>query len=74
MAANQLSNGNSEGTRLGQSASDKLSFYSVTTPIVQPSSTNQSAITAGATTTACNTLVIELRAALVALGLIKGGA
>jgi hypothetical protein len=73
MAANQLSNGNSEGTVLGQSTSDKIGFYGIA-PIVQRSSTNQSAITAGATTTACNTLVIELRAALVALNLIKGGA
>lgn len=73
MAANQLSNGASEGTSFGQNATDKVSFYGVTT-VVQPSSTNQSAITAGATTTACNTLVIELRLALVNLGLIKGGA
>jgi hypothetical protein len=73
MAAINVSRDNTEGTTFGQSTSDKISFYGVTT-IVQPSSTNQSAITAGATTTACNTLVIELRAALVNLGLIKGSA
>ncbi|MBS0219145.1 MAG: hypothetical protein JSR91_00235 [Proteobacteria bacterium] len=73
MASRQVSGGQSEGTVLGQSATDKIGFYG-TTAIVQPSSTNQSAITAGATTTACNTLVIELRSALVNLGLIKGSA
>lgn len=67
----QLSDGRSDGTNLGQSATDKIGFYGVTN-VVQPTSANQSAITAGATTTACNTLVIELRTALVNLGLIKG--
>ena len=69
----QLSDGRSDGTVLGQSATDKVAFYGAT-PVAQPSSTNQSAITAGATTTACNNLVIELRSALVALGIIKGSA
>lgn len=72
MAAKQLTNAATEGLVIGQSASDKLGFYGLATPIVQPTSANQATITAGATTTACNTLVIELRAALVALNLIKG--
>jgi len=72
MAINQLSDGG-DGTILGQSATDKVSFYGVSPPIAQPSAANQAAITAGATTTACNNLVIELRLALVNLGLIKGG-
>lgn len=67
-----LTNNPTEGTVLGQSTGDKLGFYGLTTAIVQPTSADQSAITAGATTTACNTLVIELRRSLVALGLIKG--
>lgn len=74
MASKVVSNIASEGSNFGASTTDKIGFYGLATPIVQPSSTNQSAITAGATTTACNTLVIELRSALVALGLIKGGA
>jgi hypothetical protein len=72
MALKELSSGNSDGTRLGQSASDKLGFYGLTTPIVQPAHTDQGAITAGATTTACNTLANRLRTDLVALGIIKG--
>ena len=71
--AKNLSNAGSDGTSFGQSTSDKISFYGVTA-VVQPSSADQAAITAGATTTACNTAVIELRRSLVALGLIKGGA
>ncbi len=67
-----LGNAASDGIDFGQSTADKIGFYGLATPIVQPTSTNQSAITAGSTTTACNTLVIELRSALVALGLIKG--
>lgn len=68
----ELSDGGPDGTRLGQSATtDKISFFAAT-PIVQPTATAQSAITAGATTTSTIALVIELRAALVNLGLIKG--
>ncbi|TAJ89729.1 hypothetical protein [Reyranella sp.] len=61
----------SDGYSLGQSTDDKISLYGVT-PVVQPAHTDQGAITAGATTTACNNLVIQLRAALVSLGAIKG--
>ncbi len=67
----QISDANPDGTRLGQSATDLVGFFGAT-PIVKPTSANQAAITAGATTTACNTLVIELRLALVNLGLIVG--
>jgi hypothetical protein len=73
MAVKYVSDQNPDGTVLGTTTSDKIAFYGVTA-VVQPSSTNQAAITAGATTTACNTLVIELRKALVDLGLIKGSA
>jgi hypothetical protein len=72
MALKELSDGGPDGTRLGQSATDKVGFFGLATPIVQPTAANQAAITAGATTTACNNLVIELRLALVNLGLIKG--
>lgn len=83
MALNQLSNGNSEGNSLGQSITDKISFYNVT-PIVQRSGAAQAAVTTTlpAVTqfgyslpqaTALLNLVNEMRAALVAVGLIKGG-
>lgn len=72
MAARQLSDGNDTGTILGQDATvDKIGFYGVT-PIVQPTSAAQSAITAGASLVGVVALVIELRAALVNLGLFKG--
>lgn len=37
MAGKQLSDGNPTGTTLGQSTSDKIGFYGLATPIVQPS-------------------------------------
>jgi len=60
-----------DGVVMGKQATDTIGFYGATA-VAQPAATAQSAITAGATTTSCNALVIELRAALVSLGLIKG--
>lgn len=71
MAKQELSDGGPEGTSIGASETELVGFYGAT-PIAQPSAANQAAITSGATTTACNNLVIELRLALVNLGLIKG--
>ena len=86
MAVVQLSDGNDDGTSLGQSTTDKISFHGAT-PIVQRSGAAQAAVaTTGATNTtpygfttaaqadAIVTLVNELRAAMVAAGLIKGAA
>jgi hypothetical protein len=73
MAKKQLSDGGPDGTVLGQSATDKIGFWGVTA-VVQPAATAQSAITAGATTTSCNALVIAMRDALVAAGIMKGSA
>lgn len=73
MAVHQLSDGNPSGNSLGQSVTDKISFYNET-PVVQPASADQAAITVGATATAANTLLIAMRTALVDLGLIKGAA
>lgn len=83
-AVRQLSDGNSQGTVLGQSATDLVGFYGVT-PVAQRTSSNQAAVTTtNATTTspwgfststqanAIVTLVNELRTALVNLGAIKG--
>jgi len=75
-----------DGVSVGQSTTDKVSVYGVT-PIVQRSGAAQAAVgtTASQTTTpygyststqadAIVTLVNELRAALVAFGMIKGSA
>ena len=67
---NQLSDLNPDGTSMGQTTADKVSFYGVT-PVVQPTG-SQTAVTAQSTTTAVNTLVVALRLALVNLGLIAG--
>jgi hypothetical protein len=45
MAVKQLSDKDSAGTNLGQSSTDKIGFYGLATPIVQP------AVTAIGTTT-----------------------
>lgn len=84
MAVDELSKYNDDGTRLGQDASDKISFYGATT-IVQPVGAGQAAVTntttGTSTTTALTTdldnlrtLVLAIRTALVNLGLIKGAA
>lgn len=39
MALRELSDKNPDGTRLGQSSTDKLGFFGLATPIVQPSVT-----------------------------------
>lgn len=86
MAAKQLSNGDTEGHVLGQSATDTISFHGAA-PTAQRSGAAQAAVaTTGATnsspygfTTAAQadaivTLLNEIRAALVAKGLMKGSA
>ncbi|MFZ5989429.1 MAG: hypothetical protein ACOYWZ_20225 [Bacillota bacterium] len=85
MAVDYLDNGNPDGTVLGQSTTEKISFYGVT-PIVQRSGAAQGTFTTTMTSTspwgfatstaadAAVALLTEIRAALVALGLIKGSA
>ena len=62
-----LSNKDPSGTTLGQSSTDKISFYNAT-PIVRPSVTWPN--TATATTTLNELKANRLMAALVNLGLI----
>jgi hypothetical protein len=50
MAAVQLSNGNDDGTTLGQDTSDKISFYGVT-PVDQPATVADATDAATAITT-----------------------
>lgn len=64
----QLSDGGPDGVLLGQSSTDKIGFYGLTTPIVRPSVTWPN--TGTATTTLNETKVNRLMAALVALNLI----
>ncbi len=86
MAVRHLSDGNPDGNVLGQSAADLISFHNAT-PIAQRAGAAQAAVaTTGSTTStpygyttaaqadAIVTLLNELRAALVANGLIKGAA
>lgn len=68
MAIKQLSDGGSEGTLLGQSSTDKIGFFGLTTPIARPTITAVGTTTA---TTALNeTRISRLYAALENLGLI----
>lgn len=68
MGVKQLSDKGPDGTRIGQSATDKLAFYALSTPIARPSVTWPNTATA---TTALNELKANrLMAALVSLGLI----
>jgi hypothetical protein len=66
MAVDQLTKGNDDGTNFGQSTSDKIGFYGLTTPIVQPTIT----LGAGTTTTLLAADVAAIKAALVALNLV----
>ena len=68
MATKQASDGGPDGLRIGQSVTDKIGFYGLTTPIAQP--TVATIITTGATETATITLLRSIRLALINLGLV----
>lgn len=81
MATKQLSDGNPDGTVLGQGASDKIAFYGGTAQVqgtidaaaaattVSISTGTQWAYASSTQANAIVTLVNELRAELVAIGL-----
>ena len=70
MTTKQLSDGGTDGTVLGQSASDKVGFYGAS-PVAKQTATLAAALTAGTTTPAnIAAAVDELHAALSAYGLI----
>jgi hypothetical protein len=83
MPVKQLSDGNPDGTVLGQSASDLISFYNVP-PVAQRRGASQAAVPTTAPTNAMPfgfseeqaqaiiTLLNEVRATLVCAGLMKG--
>lgn len=72
MAVRQLADGNDLGTCLGQSITDLIGFYGLTTPIAQPAITGIATTTA--TTTLLETRISRLEAALISLNLINTGA
>ncbi len=69
MAVEHLTKLNDDGTLFGQSTTDKIGFYGLTTPIVQPTIT----LTTTATTTVLKVRVARIEAALVALALVNTG-
>lgn len=86
MATEQIGARRPDGMSVGAATTDKISVYGVT-PIVQRSGSAQAAVTTTAATSttpygysaaaqadAVVTLVNELRAALIAFGVIKGSA
>jgi hypothetical protein len=83
MPVKHLSDGNPDGTVLGQSASDLISFYNAA-PVAQRSGAAQAAVPTATPTNitpygftleqaeAIITLLNEIRATLVGAGLMKG--
>jgi hypothetical protein len=68
MAVEYLGSGNDDGVNLGRSATDKIGFYGLATPVARPSVTWPN--TGTASTTLNETKVNRIMAALVTLGLI----
>jgi hypothetical protein len=64
----QVSDGNPDGSLFGQATTDKIGFYGLAAPIVQPTASICSSTTTVAASVAL--AVYNLKAALVALGLI----
>lgn len=61
----QLSDGNTDGTVVGQSATDKVSFFGAD-PVVQPTAVSSATATATSASTTVNAILTRLRT----LGLI----
>lgn len=66
MAVEHITRKPVDGTLFGQGKSDKIGFYGLATPIVQPTLT----LSLGTTTTLLAEDVAAIKAALVALGLV----
>ncbi len=71
MAVEYLGSGNDDGVNFGRSSTDKIGFYGLTTPIVQPAMT--AVATATATTTLNELKINRLITALRNLGLVTTG-
>jgi cell shape-determining protein MreC len=79
MAVKELSDGHSDGVRVGQSATDKVGFYGLATPVVQRGSSIQttSNVAAYSSTTASaliGAFLVEVANTLNGLGIWKGTA
>lgn len=86
MAIKELSDGNPDGTRLGQSSTDLIGFYGLSVPIAQRSSSAMASLTITVTTGSVGIFgftsstkmqafinqVKEIRDTLAALGLHQG--
>lgn len=84
MAADQLSKNSPDGTKLGQSATDLVSFWGAT-PVAQPSGTSQSVVATTAITTlattptatdiavAVNSLISRVDAAVTLVNAVRSG-
>ncbi len=68
MGIKQLSDGGPDGSLFGQSATDKIGFYGLTTPIVRPTLT--AVTTSAATTTLNETRITRIQTVLANLGLV----
>ena len=66
MAKKSVFDGGPDGVVLGNATTDKIGFYGLTTPIVQPTIS----LGAGTTTTLLAADVAAIKAALVALNLV----
>jgi hypothetical protein len=55
MAVEYAGSGNDDGLDIGRSTTDKIGFYGLAAPIVQPSGAAQAAVTDGSTGTAAAT-------------------
>lgn len=69
MAVEYLGTGNDDGVNLGRSATSKIGFYGLATPIEQPVVTWPN--TGTATTTLNETKINRMMAALVALNIFR---
>lgn len=78
MAVKELSDAGAEGTRMGQSATDKIAFFGGT-PVVQRANSIQatsliSAYTATSASALIGALLVEIANTLNGLGIWKGSA
>lgn len=78
MSVDEFTNANADGSRFGQSATEKISFYGAT-PVIQRAAATQAASVVSATsyisvTSNLAAFAAEVAATLTALGLWKGTA
>lgn len=71
MAVKQLSDGNTDGTALGQSASDKVGFHGASPSARAVASVAAAILTNHSTTAEIFPAFVELRDALIAKGIIS---